>query len=139
MVQVKKSSFKCKNFLEFIVVKKGLDERFLPPSDLIIKELKGGKSKNSYKKERLKDDEILFLLDDLPKTEVGQSWKFAISLCFVFGLRAYLAFLNLTSLLICIIKTIIHIFAKKKFKECIIKPFNIFIARLLMCQLGKNH
>ena len=78
----------AKTFLEFIVVKKGLDERFLPPSDLIIKELKGGKSKKSYKKERLKDDEILFLLDDLPKTEVGQSWKFAISLCFVFGLRA---------------------------------------------------
>ena len=61
----------AKTFLEFIVVKKGLDERFLPPSDLIIKELKGGKSKESYKKERLKDYEILFLLDTLPKTEVG--------------------------------------------------------------------
>ena len=51
----------------------------------------------------------------------------------------YLAFINFISLLICIIKTTIHIFAKKKFKECIIKPFNIFIARLFMCQLGKNH
>ena len=30
-------------------------------------------------------------------------------------------------------------FAKKKFKEFIIKPFSVFIARLLMCQLGKNH
>ena len=78
----------AKTFLEFIVFKKGIDERYAPPADIVIKELKGGKSKNSYKKERLKDDEILFLLDDLPKTEVGQSWKFAISLCFVFGLRA---------------------------------------------------
>ena len=51
----------------------------------------------------------------------------------------YLAFLNFISLLINNIKTTIHIFAKKKFKEFIIKPFNIFIARLLMCQIGKNH
>jgi len=28
---------------------------------------------------------------------------------------------------------------KKKFKEIIIKPFNLFIARLLMCQFEKNH
>jgi len=40
---------------------------------------------------------------------------------------------------ISIIKTTIHIFAKKKFKEIIIKPFNLFIARLLMCQLEKIH
>ena len=78
----------AKTFLEYIVFKKGLDERYAPPADIVIKELKGGKSKKSFKKERLKDEEILFLLDDLPKTEVGQSWKFAISLCFVFGLRA---------------------------------------------------
>ena len=51
----------------------------------------------------------------------------------------YHAFLNFISLLICIIQSTIDIFAKKKFKEFIIKPFNIFIARLLMCQLGKNH
>ena len=78
----------AKTFLEFIVFKKGIDERYAPPADIVIKELKGGKSKKSYKKERLKDNEILFLLDDLPKTETGQKWKFAISLCFVFGLRA---------------------------------------------------
>ena len=78
----------AKTFLEFIVFKKGIDERYSPPADIIIKELKGGKSKKSYKKERLKDNEILFLLDDLPKTDTGQKWKFAISLCFVFGLRA---------------------------------------------------
>ena len=50
----------------------------------------------------------------------------------------YLTFLNFISLLICIIKTTIHIFAKK-IQELIIKPLNIFIARLLLCQLGKNH
>jgi len=51
----------------------------------------------------------------------------------------YLAFLNFISFLISIIKTTINIFAKKKFKEFIIQPFNIFIARLFMCQLEKNH
>ena len=51
----------------------------------------------------------------------------------------YLAVLNFISLQICIIKARINIFAKKKFKEIIIKPFNLFIARLLMCQLEKNH
>ena len=51
----------------------------------------------------------------------------------------YLAFLNFISLLISIIKTTIHIFAKKKFKKIILKPFNLFIARLLMCQFEKNH
>ena len=51
----------------------------------------------------------------------------------------YLAFLNFISLLISIIKTTMQIFAKKKFKEFIIKPFNIFIAIILMCQSGKNH
>jgi len=51
----------------------------------------------------------------------------------------YLAFLNFISPLISNIKTTIHIFAKKKFKEFIIKPFNIFIAKLLMCQFVKNH
>ncbi len=51
----------------------------------------------------------------------------------------YLTFLNLISLLNRIIKKKIHIFAKKKFKEIIIKPFNLFIARLLMCQFEKNH
>ena len=51
----------------------------------------------------------------------------------------YLAFLNFIYLLISNIKTTIHIFAKKKFKEFINKPFYIFIARLFMCQLGKNH
>ena len=50
----------AKTFLEFIVFKKGLDERYAPPADIVIKELKGGKSKKSYKKERLKDNEILF-------------------------------------------------------------------------------
>ena len=54
-------------------------------------------------------------------------------------LKGELDFLNFVSLLIKIIKTTIHIFAKKKFKEFIIKPFNLFIARLLMCQLEKNH
>ena len=51
----------------------------------------------------------------------------------------YLAFLNFISLLISNIKTTIHIFAKKKFKEFIIKAFNIFIARILMCQFVKNY
>ncbi len=74
-----------KTFLQFIVVKKVLDERLLPPSDLIIKELKDGKSKNSYKIERLKDDEILFLLNDLPKTEFGQSCEVAKVLFGVFN------------------------------------------------------
>ena len=78
----------AKTLFEFIVFKKVLDERYAPPADIVIRELKVGKSKKSYKKERLKDNEILFLLDDLPKTETGQKWKFAISLCFVFGLRA---------------------------------------------------
>jgi len=78
----------AKTFLEFIVFKKGLDERYAPPADIVIKELKGGKSKKSFKKERLKDEEILFLLEDLPKTETGKKWKFVISICFVFGLRA---------------------------------------------------
>ena len=54
-------------------------------------------------------------------------------------LKGELDFLNFISLLISNIKMAILIFAKKKFKELIIKPFNIFIARLLMCQLGKNH
>ena len=78
----------AKTFLEFIVFKKGIDERYAPPADIILKELKGGKSKKSYKKERLKDNEILFLLDDLPKTETGKKWKLAIGLTFCFGLRA---------------------------------------------------
>ena len=77
-----------KLFQNFIVFKKGLDERYAPPADIVIKELKGGKSKKSFKKERLKDDEILFLLEDLPKTETGNKWKFAISLCFAYGLMA---------------------------------------------------
>ena len=51
----------------------------------------------------------------------------------------YLAFLNFISLLISNIKTTIHIFAKKKFKENIIKTFYLFIARIKMCQLEKNH
>ena len=51
----------------------------------------------------------------------------------------YLALLNFISLLTSNIKTTIHIFAKKKFKEIIIKPFNLFIASLLMCQFEKNH
>jgi len=34
---------------------------------------------------------------------------------------------------------VLDIFSKKKFKEIIIKPFNLFIARLLMCQFEKNH
>jgi len=37
------------------------------------------------------------------------------------------------------IPSTIHIFAKKKFKEIITKSFNLFIARLLMCQFEKNH
>ena len=69
-----------KTFLELIVFKKRLDERYAPSVNIVIKELKGGKSEKSYKKERLKDSEILFLLDDLPKTDTGQKWKFAISL-----------------------------------------------------------
>ena len=52
----------AKTFLEFIVLKKGLDERYAPPADIFIKELKGVKSKKSYKKERLKDNEIIFFL-----------------------------------------------------------------------------
>ncbi len=51
----------------------------------------------------------------------------------------YLAFLLFISLLISNIKTTKHIFAKKKFKKFIIKPINLFIARLLMCQFEKNH
>ena len=78
----------AKTFLEFIVFKKGLDERYAAPADIILKELKGGNSKKSYKKERLKDDEILFLLEDLPKTETGNKWRFVISICFAYGLRA---------------------------------------------------
>ena len=50
----------------------------------------------------------------------------------------YLAFLNFIFLLICIIKTTIHIFAKKKFKEFIIKPFNIFIARFIDVPIRKE-
>tara|TARA_Y100000589_G_scaffold325555_1_gene363723 strand:- start:875 stop:994 length:120 start_codon:yes stop_codon:yes gene_type:complete len=38
----------------------------------MIKELKGGKSKKNYKKERFKDNEIYFYLDDLPETDTGQ-------------------------------------------------------------------
>ncbi len=46
-----------KSFLEFCVVKKGIDERFLPPPQTIIKELKAvgvkkTKSKNSGKAAR---------------------------------------------------------------------------------------
>ena len=68
-----------------------------------------------------------------------QNNRFNIKLS-VFELNfIYLASLNFISLLISIIKKTIHIFAKKKFKEFIIKPFNIFIARVLMCQFGKNH
>ena len=53
----------------------------------------------------------------------------------------YLAFLNFISLLINMIKTTTHIFANKKFKEIIIKTFDLFIEqeRLLICQLEKNH
>ncbi|MBW3053021.1 hypothetical protein CU308_04105 [Prochlorococcus marinus str. MU1410] len=50
----------------------------------------------------------------------------------------YLAFLNFISLLISIIKTKIHIFAKKKFKGIIIKPFNLFIARLIDVPIRKD-
>ncbi len=40
----------AKTFLEFIVFKKGLDERYAPPADIILKEFKGGKSKKSFKR-----------------------------------------------------------------------------------------
>ena len=41
----------AKTFLEFIVFKKGLDERYAPPADIVIKELKGGNSKKNKKKD----------------------------------------------------------------------------------------
>ena len=51
----------------------------------------------------------------------------------------YLAFLNFISLLISIIKKKIHIFERIKFEEIIIKRFNLFVARQMMCQFKKNH
>ena len=66
-----------------------------------------------------------------------QNNRFNIKLS-VFELNfIYLAILNFISLLISIIKT--TILAKNKFKDIIIKPFNLFIARLLICQLKKKH
>ena len=68
-----------------------------------------------------------------------QNNRFNIKLI-VFELNfIYLAFINFISLLNSITKTKINIFAKKKFREIITNPFNLFIARLLMCQLEKNH
>ena len=66
-----------------------------------------------------------------------QKYRFNIKLS-VFELNfIYLAFLNFISLPISIIKT--KILAKNKFKDIINKPFNLFIARLFMCQLKKIH
>ena len=82
----------AKSFLEWCVYRKGLDERFLPPNTLDLKELKGvgarkDESNNSGKAERIEDDQLLLLLDSFPDTESGRRWRLATGLLICFGLR----------------------------------------------------
>jgi integrase len=81
-----------KSFLEFCVVKKGIDERFLPPPQTIIKELKAvgvkkTKSKNSGKAARIEDDQLLKVLDSFADNSVGKSWRLAFGLLICYGCR----------------------------------------------------
>ncbi len=81
-----------KSFLEFCVVKKGIDERFLPPPPTIIRELKAvgakkTKSRNSGKAARIEDDELLKVLDSFADNSVGRSWRLAFGLLLCFGCR----------------------------------------------------
>ena len=81
-----------KTFLEWCVNRKGLNERFLPPSSIDLKELKGigarkDDSNNSGKAERIEDDQLLLLLDSFPDTDSGRRWRLATGLLICFGLR----------------------------------------------------
>ena len=81
-----------KTFLEWCVNRKGLNERFLPPSSIDLKELKGigarkDDSNNSGRAERIEDDQLLLLLDSFPDTDSGRRWRLATGLLICFGLR----------------------------------------------------
>ena len=81
-----------KTFLEWCVYRRGLDERFLPPPAVDIKEMKAiGARKNdnfnSGKAERIEDDQLLILLDSFADTPTGRSWRLATGLLICFGLR----------------------------------------------------
>ena len=81
-----------KTFLEWCVYRKGLNERWLPPPQIEIKELKAigarkDDSKNSGQAERIEDDQLLILLDSFADTPTGRSWRLATGLLITFGLR----------------------------------------------------
>ena len=76
--------------LKFAVKKCGIDQRWLPPTDEDLADIKGHKNPNVPAKALnagaaipIKDDQFLALLDGIEDPR----WKLAVGLCGVFGLR----------------------------------------------------